>query len=358
MRQARMSWSFMLGLGLLLAACGGGDARGSDGGGGDVGGSPGEGGTNTTAATINGGGAAAETPAGDSAECEQTTVHNGRVACSERIVGGDSSQIFSYAPDGSDRRPLTASGYNIMPSWSWDGARMLFASNIGGGAMEIWTTDADGAHPQQLTFNTPGGNFTPVESPDGSRIAFSSLRREVGHPEVWVMNADGSEPQRLTHTPEVTGQEFVWSLHPTWSPDGQRMAYASTASGSTQIWVTQADGGAPRQITAGLGDEYPYANVPAWSVDGTRITFWAGFERRFGEVWTINPDGTDARRVTETPDHHNSDDPQWSPDGTTIIFCRGLAGDRSMWVVDAAGGDAALFAEGVHWCTWQPVRAS
>ena len=106
MRQARMSWSFMLGLGLLLAACGGGDARGSDGGGGDVGGSPGEGGTNTTAATINGGGAAAETPAGDSAECEQTTVHNGRVACSERIVGGDSSQIFSYAPDGSDRRPL------------------------------------------------------------------------------------------------------------------------------------------------------------------------------------------------------------------------------------------------------------
>ena len=222
---------------MILAACGGGNARSSGGGGGHAEGGLGEGGTGTAAASVNGGGSAAETPAGDSVAREQTTVRNGRVACSERIVGGDASQIFSYAPDGSDRRPLTASGYNIMPSWSWDGARMLFASNMGGGAMEIWTTDADGAHPQQLTFNTPGGNFTAVESPDGSRIAFSSLRRAVGHPEVWVINADGSKPRRLTHTPEVAGQEFVWSLHPTWPPDGQQISYASTASGRTQIWV-------------------------------------------------------------------------------------------------------------------------
>ena len=61
--------------------------------------------------------------------------------------------------------------------------------------------------------------------------------------------------------------------------------------------------------------------------------------------------------MTDTPDPSNSDDPQWSPDGTTIIFGRGLAGDRSMWVVDAEGGDAELFAHGIHWCTWQPGRA-
>ena len=172
------------------------------------------------------------------------------------------------------------------------------------------------------------------------------------------MNADGSEPQRLTHTPEVTGQEF--RVEPPPHLVAGRAADGVRVDGERQH-ADLGDAGGRRCPTADhrrLGDEYPYANVPAWSVDGTRITFWAGFERRFGEVWTINPDGTDARRVTETPDHHNSDDPQWSPDGTTIIFCRGLAGDRSMWVVDAAGGDAALFAEGVHWCTWQPVRAS
>ena len=171
------------------------------------------------------------------------------------------------------------------------------------------------------------------------------------------MKADGSEKRRLTNTPELPGQEFVWSLHPTWSPDGRQIAYASTASGSTQIWVMHADGGDQQQITAGLGSDYPDANVPAWSFDGTRIAFWAGFERRYGEVWMINRDGTEPRRVTDTPDPSNRDDPQWSPDGTTIIFGRGLAGDRSMRVVDAEGGAAELFAHRVHWCEWQPGRA-
>jgi Tol biopolymer transport system component len=282
---------------------------------------------------------------------------NGRVACSERIVGGDSSQIFSYAADGGDRRQLTAGGYNIMPSWSWDGSRILFASDRGGGAMrmEIWTMDADGANKRQLTFDTAGGNFTPVESPDGLRIAFSSVRAGVGHPEVWVMDAGGSGQRRLTVIRELPGQEFVWSLHPTWSPDGGQIAYASTASGSTQIWVMNADGSDQRQLTAGLGPDYPDANVPAWSFDGARIAFWAGLERRFGEVWTMAPDGSDPRRVTDTPDPRNSDDPQWSPDGATIIFGQGLAGDRSMWVVGVEDGEMEPFAQGVHWCSWQPL---
>lgn len=116
------------------------------------------------------------------AEREPPAARNARVACSERIVDGDSPQIFSCAPDGSDHRQLTASGYNVTPAWSWDGARVVFASNIGGGAMEIWTMDAGGANQQQLTFATPGGNFTPAESPDGARIAFSSLRHEVDIP--------------------------------------------------------------------------------------------------------------------------------------------------------------------------------
>ena len=157
--------------------------------------------------------------------------YNGRVACSERIVGGSESAIFTYASDGSDRRILTTSGYNIMPSWSWDGRRILFSSNLGGAAAEIWVMDADGGNKRQLTSGTQGGNFTPVESPDGTQIGFSSLRRSVGHPEVWVIDADGTNQQRLTTTVVIPGQGDVWSLHPSWSPDGERIVYASTSSG-------------------------------------------------------------------------------------------------------------------------------
>ncbi|MCH8284428.1 MAG: PD40 domain-containing protein [Chloroflexi bacterium] len=280
---------------------------------------------------------------------------NGRIACSERIVGGRQSTIFTYAPDGSDRRALTTSGYNIMPSWSWDGRRILFSSNLGGAAVEIWVMDADGGNKRQLTFDTPGGSFTPVESPDGTRIAYSSMRRSVGHPEVWVMDAGGSNQRRLTTTAVAPGQENVWSLHPSWSPDGKRLAYASTSSGRTQIWVMNADGSGQRQLTHGLGPSYPDANVPTWSIDGSRIAFWSGFERRFGEVWTMDPDGSDPRRVTDTPDPRNSDDPHWSPDGSMIVFGRGQGGDRAMYVAPSGGGEPVLFATGVHWCDWQPV---
>ena len=284
-----------------------------------------------------------------------SSYRNGRVACSERLAGGSESAIFTYASDGSDRKMLTTSGYNIMPSWSWDGRRVLFTSSFGGDAAEIWVMDAQGANKRQLTFGTQGGNFTPVESPDGTQIAFSSMRRSVGHPEVWVMDIDGANQKRLTSTVVIPGQENVWTLHPSWSPDGDRIVYASTSSGQTQIWIMNADGSDQRQLTDGLGPSYPDANVPVWSLDGSRIAFWSGFERRFGEVWTMNPDGSDPRRVTSTPDPRNSDDPQWSPDGSRIIFGMGQSGVRAMYVVPSEGGEPVLFATGVHWCAWQPV---
>lgn len=282
---------------------------------------------------------------------------NGQVACSQRVTGGIESAIFIYEPDGGNRKAITTSGYNIMPSWSRDGNRILFSSKIGNEAMEIWVMDADGENKQQITFGTQGRNFTPVESPDGTKIAYSSMQRNVGNPEVWVMDVDGNNQQRLTTTVVLPDQENVWSQHPSWSPDGERIVYASTNSGQTQIWIMNSDGTNQRQITHGLGTDYPDANVPVWSLDGSRITFWAGLERRFGEVWTMNPDGSGARQVTSTLDPSNSDDPHWSPDGTKIIFGMGQGGNRGMYVVPREDGEAVKFAEGVHWCNWQPVRA-
>ncbi len=89
-------------------------------------------------------------------------------------MGLDSSQIFTFAPDGSDRRALTTSGYNVMPGWSRDGRRIHFSAN-----RELWVMNADGGERRQPTFDTPGGNFTPVESPDGRRIAFSGQRARI-----------------------------------------------------------------------------------------------------------------------------------------------------------------------------------
>jgi Tol biopolymer transport system component len=359
---------------------------------------------------------------------------NGRVVGSERVDGEGSSQIFSFAPDGSDRRQLTTSGSNIIPSWSRDGKRILFTSNN-----EIFVMNGDGSGKRQLTFHTQGANITPVESPDGKHIAFTGIRGD-NRPEVWVMNADGSGQKQLTTTPRVlpkatanplSGQtlfdrlppkmkklekelpgwlqnvdhkdqaagamsllhtmqehiksnhfeeaepeldallkmmgfspdgvvrtaptiyEMSSSMHPTWSADGKRLAFASTRYGTTQVWMMNSDGSGQRQLTHGLGDRFPDANVPCWSMDGKLITFWAGYERRYGEVWVMDPDGTNPRRVTHTQPPANSDDPRWAPDRTKIIYGSGSPAGRDMYVVDVKSGATRLFAKNIEWCDWQ-----
>ena len=97
------------------------------------------------------------------------------------------------------------------------------------------------------------------------------------------------------------------------------------------------------------------ANVPHWSLDGSKITFWSGFEGQYGDVWTMDPDGSNPVRITDTPDLINSDDPHWSPDGTKIVFGRGGPGQpRSMWVIDLATRDESEILTGVQWADWQP----
>jgi len=281
-------------------------------------------------------------------------VGNGRIAFSDVDALGQ-TQIFAILPDGTGRQQLTTVSDNQFPAWTPDGTRMAFASMRTGNS-EIWTMNADGSNQTQLTFNTLGGNFTPEWSRDGGRIAFASLLDSVGHPEVWVMNADGTGAQQLTFTPtSPTGP--TWSLLPTWSPDGSTIAYASTITGTTQIWIIDADGSNPVQMTNGNGPAYPDSNAPQWSRDGSQIVFWSGFESQFGEVWVMNADGTNKRKLTETTDPFNSDNPEWSPDGTKIIFDSNRAGPGmiEVWMMDADGANVQLLTTGSGQTSWQPA---
>ncbi len=288
-------------------------------------------------------------------------VGNGRIAFTRFINGvpNGTPHIFTVAPDGTDERQLTFEGRNEYPAWSRDGAKIAFTSNRSG-AFEIWKMNPDGSDQQQITHGGPGGNggsFVPDWSYDGTRIAYAFVDPSVGHPEVWVMNADGTQPTRLTVTP--SGSPFTWSLHPSWEPGDERIYYASTASGTSQVWGLFSNGLGQEQKTSGLGPDFPHANATEFGREG-KLAFWAGFEGQYGEVWIWDEPGSESpRRLTSTTDPCNSDNPAWAPDGTKLLFDSNQPspnGGVNIWAIDSHGTDMRLLIPGgIGLFSWQPV---
>lgn len=276
-------------------------------------------------------------------------------------AGSGGSQIFTIREDGSDLRTLTRDGNNFYPTFSADGERIYFTSDRGGNP-EIFVMGADGSGQRPVTRFGTGMSALASESPDGRRIAFMRVDPAVApNPEIWVAGADGGDPRRLTTTPPApAGPHVTWSVHPSWSPGGDAIVYASTAGGSTQVWIMNADGSGQRPLTSGSGPGYPDANVPSFSPDGSAIVFWSGFETRYGEVWMMNADGSNRRRLTDTPDPRNADNPAWSSDGRRVFFASNRRAENAVdiWAANVEGGEPVLFRENTAWVRAQPRPAT
>jgi Tol biopolymer transport system component len=216
---------------------------------------------------------------------------------------------------------------------------------------------ADGTAQTRIATQLSGDKWVPQLSPSGTTIVFAYVDPAVGHPEVWSISATGGKARRLTTTPKAaTGP--TWSLHPHFSPDGRRIVYASTKSGSSQIWIMNADGSSQTQITSGFGADFPDANAPKWSPDGSIIAFWSGFETKYGDIWTMRADGTGARQLTDQPGTISSDNPAWSPDGTKLLFDTSRRGSAQIWMMNVDGSDQHLLVDirvGNTTFSWQPL---
>ena len=268
-------------------------------------------------------------------------------------------QVYSVGPDGGDKKQLTRQGNSVTPAWAPDGKRIIFASDHAG-SREIYFMNEDGSGVSQVKIPVVGNKLTPSLSHDLSRVAFAAENPRSGHLEIWVVNADGTAPRQLTDTPKASVGP-TWSMFPRFSRDGSKILYASTQSGSSQIWIMNGDGSGKRQLTNGLATNAPDANAPNWSPDGKHIVFWAGHETKYGEIWTMGAEGSGPRQLTDQPAPISSDNPAWSPDGSKIIFDtnrsrRGV----EIWSMDADGNNqrkliGPLGGGGVMQMSWRPA---
>lgn len=157
---------------------------------------------------------------------------------------GKESHIYVLGVKGDAPAPvqLTSVGPNNWgPVWSPDGTKIVFYSDrLGQGRDQVFVINADGSDERQLTDGT-ANNIFPSWSPDGRSILFASNREGPGQEGVYVMGADGSNLRRL-----LPGVRVAFAR---WSPDGTKLAFIAGDFPDTQIYVADADGAHPVQLT-------------------------------------------------------------------------------------------------------------
>jgi dipeptidyl aminopeptidase/acylaminoacyl peptidase len=214
------------------------------------------------------------------------------VAYTQSLPGSAPTNVMVSTFNGDEPFAVAAStALDQTPAWTADG-RLLFISNRRGEGNDLWVTGFDGAPPVRIADNV----HHPVVSPDGARVAFASTRE--GAFDVYVMNLDGSGVLRLT------SNDF-YEAEPSWSPDGSRIAFIAQAGApSYSVHVMDADGGNRHQVTS-PGGRFPnnsgWDGVPTWSPDGTRIIFQTRIQPGWWDLFVVDVDGGNETRLTDTP---------------------------------------------------------
>ncbi len=204
------------------------------------------------------------------------------------------------ANGGNHHRLYKVKGYLWSPVWSPDGSRIAFC-HYANGRGQIYVMNADGSQVVNLS-NNNYCDKCPVWSPRGREIAFLSDRDSDW--EIYVMNADGSQQTRLTNSPGL-------DQAPAWSPDGQYIAFESDREGDLDIWMMKADGTGQRPVTSQSGLE----QEPTWSPDGTHIAC-IGMYKFFRALLVVDTESGQVRNIMGQTPHLGS--LCWSPDGQRI----------------------------------------
>lgn len=271
------------------------------------------------------------------------------------IRAGYSAQrdIFLIPTGGGTERRLTRFQHSIQGlDWTSDGRSLVIAA-APSGHFSLWRVTIDnGALAWLPTHSATVAN--PSIAVKGAGLVFEE---HIFDCNIWRVP--------MTH-PDACGVSgpFISSTRTDcqarYSQDGGRIAFISSRSGSREIWICDADGKRPRQLTNFNG---AFIMEPRWSPDGNRLAFTAMPEGN-ASVYIMEIDSSLPKLLTH--DNHNETRPFWSSDGEHLYFTREDAGRWQIWKMDQEGKSRVLVTDdgieafkesedGLYLYYWRPL---
>jgi Tol biopolymer transport system component len=254
-------------------------------------------------------------------------------------VVGDYPRIWRAWISGNAPEPLEALGENVGPP-SISRNRVVYAQAYGRG-ISIWRLPAaQTPGPERspaLLIASNSDDTSPRYSPDGARIAFESTRS--GSNQIWTCASDGSGQVQLTNMGGYCGAA-------SWSPDGRLIAFDSTSSGNREIWVVDSRGGTPHRMT----DDASQDAAPSFSRDGKWVYFSSDRSGKF-QIWKMPSQGGKAVQVTTGGGFYAVE----SHDSS--FLCYSQRNRSGIWKVPARGGEESrILNRQVNWTDWSLSR--
>lgn len=254
--------------------------------------------------------------------------------------GEDSNLILLNLESGEADRLTSGPETTIDPLFSPNGSYVSFESED-----DIWKVNVRTGESKRLTTHVTRDSQA-AWSPDGSEIAFVSGR--WGDTAVYVMSAEGEREGLRQVTPDGFG-----GRNPIWSPDGKYILFIAGRDDehpySSAIYRVDANGGRPEALTP---DDEARNVWPSFSPDGDRIAYISD-RSGFLNIWEMIPAGSNHRQITDVaqaqyyPDSYyiQSVGLRWSPEGDRILYFTNRLGNLDLMTVNVASRKTSLISE-------------
>jgi Tol biopolymer transport system component/DNA-binding winged helix-turn-helix (wHTH) protein len=228
--------------------------------------------------------------------------------------------------DNEPRRLIEVHGYPRGLSWSADGKYVVFANDAGDGG-GLWRVDQSGTL-ERIPFGEEAAS--PAIDMKNERIAYV---RTHEHMDIWRADLHSDS---IDKTPERFIASTRTQMLPQYSPDGTRIAFQSNRSGSTEIWIADADGKNALRITSFNG---PLTGAPTWCSDRKHLAFDS---RASGAsaIYVVDIEERMPKRIESSVD--NLALPAWTSDCKWLIASNG---NNKAYVIPANGGQARILTK-------------